>query len=324
MDTALFVTASNEHGADFIVAELNRRGVPLLRLNLDDEPVNLDVRLDDGGTWSGQIGQYGRSAQLRDVGAIWCRSIRRPAVDSSIVSSRAREWAAAQDQRALAAVLRCLPGPWINHPDRTRAASHKALQLSAAAELGFRVPRTLVTNSGDTAASWSAELGRPVLCKPFDPGGTIPHGWVPAAPITGPIPGGALGAQSIFQEIVYGTSMRVTVVGNRTFATRITPAPDDPSIDWRLGQAEADMQPAIIPEDVRERLAAFQLRFGLTYGAYDFIVTPDGTWWFLEINPVGQYGFVELRTGQPIAAAIADHLCPESASPDSTHQVMAS
>ncbi|MFG2909502.1 hypothetical protein ACGF13_31115 [Kitasatospora sp. NPDC048286] len=44
------------------------------------------------------------------------------------------------------------------------------------------------------------------------------------------------------------------------------------------------------------------------YGAFDFVVSPSGEWTFLEVNPNGQYGFVEQATGLPITAAICDYL----------------
>src|SRR6266851_4864116 len=43
-------------------------------------------------------------------------------------------------------------------------------------------------------------------------------------------------------------------------------------------------------------------------GALDFLVTPEGKWVFLEINPNGQWAWIEEETGLPIAAAIADAL----------------
>jgi hypothetical protein len=41
--------------------------------------------------------------------------------------------------------------------------------------------------------------------------------------------------------------------------------------------------------------------FGLVYGAIDMIRIPDGSYVFLENNPVGQFGWVEGRTGVPLA-----------------------
>lgn len=48
--------------------------------------------------------------------------------------------------------------------------------------------------------------------------------------------------------------------------------------------------------------------FGLVYGALDFVITPSGEWVLLEINPTGQYGFVENATGAALTAQLADLL----------------
>lgn len=44
---------------------------------------------------------------------------------------------------------------------------------------------------------------------------------------------------------------------------------------------------------------------GLAYAAFDFAEDTDGIWWFLECNQGGQFGFVELETGQPVSEAVA-------------------
>ena len=46
------------------------------------------------------------------------------------------------------------------------------------------------------------------------------------------------------------------------------------------------------------------------------IVTPEGELVFLEINPSGQFGFVEQRTGLPILSCLADVLIAGSACSD--------
>lgn len=47
---------------------------------------------------------------------------------------------------------------------------------------------------------------------------------------------------------------------------------------------------------------------GLVYGALDFVVTPDGQWVFLEVNPGGQFGWLQLYTGLSMTDALADVL----------------
>jgi glutathione synthase/RimK-type ligase-like ATP-grasp enzyme len=63
-----------------------------------------------------------------------------------------------------------------------------------------------------------------------------------------------------------------------------------------------------LPDDVADKLRGLMHRLGLIYGAIDLRLTPDGRYVFLEINPAGQFLYVEQQTGQPIAAALAARL----------------
>jgi glutathione synthase/RimK-type ligase-like ATP-grasp enzyme len=70
--------------------------------------------------------------------------------------------------------------------------------------------------------------------------------------------------------------------------------------------------PHDLPRDVERRCVALVGRLGLTYGAIDMIVTPDGRYVFLEINPSGLYQWIEVATGLPITDAICDLLIAAS------------
>jgi D-alanine-D-alanine ligase-like ATP-grasp enzyme len=53
--------------------------------------------------------------------------------------------------------------------------------------------------------------------------------------------------------------------------------------------------------------------FGLNYGAVDMILTPDDRYVFLEINPAGEFFWLELKNPKfPVSAAIADVLLGEA------------
>ena len=45
---------------------------------------------------------------------------------------------------------------------------------------------------------------------------------------------------------------------------------------------------------------------GLCFGAIDLVLTPDGRYVFLEINPSGQWEWIESLTGLPISEALCD------------------
>ena len=111
--------------------------------------------------------------------------------------------------------------------------------------------------------------------------------------------------------------LRVTVVGERVFAARIdSQASRLTALDWRhyedpkVGYAAYDL-----PRDVADRCVRLVAGLGLSFGALDFIVTPDGRHVFLELNVNGQWAFVEMLTGMPIGDAIADWLAEAVAAP---------
>lgn len=113
----------------------------------------------------------------------------------------------------------------------------------------------------------------------------------------------------LFQEwIDKRHEVRLTVVGDRFFAVEIHAGSEAAKVDWRADYSSLSYKPAVVPKDVRRRVMAFMAHFGLVFGAFDFIVTPGGDWRFLEVNPNGQWSWIEHKTGVPISRAIADLL----------------
>jgi glutathione synthase/RimK-type ligase-like ATP-grasp enzyme len=69
-----------------------------------------------------------------------------------------------------------------------------------------------------------------------------------------------------------------------------------------------EWKPYELPPDVNDRLLRLMDRFGLNYGAIDIIVTPEKRHVFLEVNPVGEFFWLERCPGLGISSAIADVL----------------
>lgn len=105
--------------------------------------------------------------------------------------------------------------------------------------------------------------------------------------------------------------MRATVVGTRAFTAAIdSGAKARADDDWqREGAALVEeWEHHQLPPDTESKLLRLADEFGLNYGAADFILTPDGRHVFLEINPAGEFFWLEQRPGLPISAALADVL----------------
>jgi hypothetical protein len=113
----------------------------------------------------------------------------------------------------------------------------------------------------------------------------------------------------LFQEWVdKAYEVRLTVVGEQLFAARIDAGSSRARTDWRSDYRSLTYSLVEPPNQVTRAVHRLMFDLHLTYGALDFVVTPDGRWVFLELNPNGQWGWIQLATGQPIAAAIAERL----------------
>jgi glutathione synthase/RimK-type ligase-like ATP-grasp enzyme len=80
--------------------------------------------------------------------------------------------------------------------------------------------------------------------------------------------------------------------------------------DWRRDGLRMlqDWQPYQLPVEVEDKLLRLMNYFSLNYGAIDIILTPDGKHVFLELNPSGEFFWLERSPGLPISEAIADLL----------------
>ncbi len=112
------------------------------------------------------------------------------------------------------------------------------------------------------------------------------------------------------REISKASDLRVTVVGDDVFAVSIdSQTQTETEVDWRKGDG-LQLGHAItqLPDEIASRCVELVRAMDLRFGAIDLIEDREGRYWFLEINPNGQWAWLETRTGAPIASAIVDEL----------------
>jgi glutathione synthase/RimK-type ligase-like ATP-grasp enzyme len=244
---------------------------------------------------------------LGRVGAAWWRRPQMPSPSAALTRPDHRLFAANETHEALRGLWHAMNAFWVNDPGRDEVASRKLLQLRVAQEVGLEIPTTLVTNDVQEARAFLDRHGyREVICKAFS---ATEQQWretrlireqelaeldsVQYAPV-------------IFQRYVPAeVDVRVTVVGSELFAAAIHSQESAYPIDFRMDMGNTRIEAAELPGTVSDGLLELMRRLGLVYGAIDLRRTPDGRHVFLEINPAGQWLFVEAATRQPIAKALA-------------------
>lgn len=99
--------------------------------------------------------------------------------------------------------------------------------------------------------------------------------------------------------------MRLTIVGRQAYPVRIdTQNP----VDWRVDYHNHRYTLITCPKDVLMRCYQMMDDFSLVFGAFDFIITPEGQWIFLEVNPNGQWLWLEQNLGLDISKRIVEYL----------------
>jgi glutathione synthase/RimK-type ligase-like ATP-grasp enzyme len=120
-----------------------------------------------------------------------------------------------------------------------------------------------------------------------------------------------------FQEMLpKSLEIRATVVGQRVMSAAVdSQVSTRATHDWRRDGVRMlqDWKPYQLPVEVEEKILRLMDYFSLNYGAVDIILTPDGKHIFLELNPCGEFFWLERSPGLPISDAIADVLLGHAA-----------
>jgi len=104
--------------------------------------------------------------------------------------------------------------------------------------------------------------------------------------------------------------LRITIVGQKMFTCAIHSQDSEQTrIDWRRYDfRNVKHLPYQLPEKIKQKLHKLMKIWNLSFGAIDMILTPEGKYVFLEINPNGQWLWIEQLTEMPISRVIAELL----------------
>lgn len=309
----LIVSTIADIATDYVVHALIKAGVSHHRLNTEELPFKstLAFNIDNSNTTS-LIFDHDESPQ---PSAIWYRKVRSP-VCPELMDKGVYEFCLQENRAALLGSLTSINTSWMSHPASVWQAEFKPFQLQLAKQVGLKIPRTLITNEPAAISDAFNSLGS-MIVKPCRSGYAVVNGeersiytsrllkehlefldearWSPA----------------IYQELIPKRfDIRATVVGTEIFAAAID-SQSDPSavVDWRHTDNPQLPHYAIeLPNRLQDALLELMSKLGLTFGAIDLVQTPDGEFIFLEVNPNGQWLWIDDQLELGISDAIATWL----------------
>jgi hypothetical protein len=244
-------------------------------------------------------------AVLDDVRSVWWRRPSRCSIPSSVDPSH-DNFRQSECDDFIQGLLWSLDVVWINDPGAQHVASRKVVQLETAIAIGLPVPETLITNDPAAAADFFSSRQKRTIYKRTGTGSEqftetrlmkdadlSRLAAINLAPTT-------------FQEFIEAEcDLRVVWVAGEALAVRIDSQAGVGWVDSRLDNSVA-FEPYELPARVSELLNLLMRKLGLAFGVIDLRVSAvDGQIYFLEVNPQGQFAYLEIKSGLPIFQSLA-------------------
>lgn len=312
MKSVLLLTNTRDTSTDWIVEKLRYRNINFIRLNSDllDQcsirvtPTEFLYRDTINREWN----------LLDTVGVVYLRRPDPPV--TARFGCDPEEYAVTQyiegQWNALVRGLQVLNAEWINPLAANRLAESKIAQLHMAQNIGFNLPKTLITNDPNEAKKFASEqnsivskaLDAPLLELP-DHSDFIYTQLIDKKHLND-CDAELRMAPTIFQQaITQKTDIRVTVIGNTTISAEIKCSTDE--IDWRrVSSDQIKLKQTTLDQDLQKKCIAFVRALGLIYGSIDFVRYKNELF-FLELNPSGEWGWLQY-SGLPISDSIVDSI----------------
>lgn len=316
----LILTEPTDPHADHMEQKLRERGAEFIRFDPAEFPSNAEISHSFGvnGQLESRLSLGRKRVDLDDLKSVWYRRPGASVPHAEIADKLTRDYVVEECKRFMHDTWNSLDSLWLPGPESViRRAELKASQLKAAGSIGFELPPTLFTNSpadfldfyrkhnGNIVSKLTSSALYKYIAKDFSrytqvvSRRDVAHSRsIRLSPV-------------IFQAYVpKRVELRITVVGGEVFAAEIhSQHSNHTRHDWRrYDHFQTPYFPHELPAHVQQLCVQLVERLGLCYGAIDMVLTPDDRYVFLEINPNGQYLWIEIMTGLPISDAVCDLL----------------
>lgn len=311
----LVLSNSSDATADYGCKEFTKAGVRFVRLDTDTISSRAKVSYGIDGP---RLHLGNQILDPKGVTGVWFRRPEPLLFDGGDLDERETKLRAAEWQAALQGFFAHIPVEnWINHPANNAQASHKLEQLTRAKTHGLRVPRSILSQDADTVNDFWASCNRRIIIKP------LALGYIEAETLSDGIiytreveeshleDLDLLGSSPCFfqERIEKSLDVRVTVIDGAVVAVGMehVALTGEQVLDVRRDDMRTvRYRKLIMPAAENRSLLQLLNSYGLRFAAVDFVIDQHGSWTFLEINPNGQWAWLDLEAGTRIVDLLAN------------------
>ena len=315
----LIVSNKTDLATDYLILRLHERSVPFLRINTEDYLSSWDVcfSIEKNGTHVVIRKEGQESLSVESFTGAYIRQPKMPNLD---IVDEDKEFAKREVGETLKSLWRAIDeSVWLNAPHRLLRASNKPEQLTIANSIGFNIPDTYVGANYESIKKFYGDHSGEIIAKAVKHGFNFDRDKARVA-ATQKIDEAALDSLKdyvaipmIFQNhIAKKYDIRVIVVGSEVFVTAIeSQNHEETKIDWRLSDCykiPLTQYEITLPQKIKNLCLDITKSFNLRYSAIDLVLGKDGVYYFLELNPNGQWAWVEQLGIHKIRDTIIDIL----------------
>lgn len=315
----LIITNKDDVTTDFIINKLNKIGQAYYRLNTDTFLFEVDINFNiEKEEYILIDHQKKQEIDLSTVKSVYFRRPKLPKMKIKSLSRGEAEFINREITAVLEGIYRILKNLfWVNHVACIREAENKLYQLIIARKIGFEIPKSIITTMQNQANIFLRELQGKCIIKSIK-NGNIDDPKCPKVVFTtlitdcdNNILDGVSDCPTYLQRNIEKIAdVRVTVVGKKTFPAIIRSQEfQETKIDWRKGQnTKIKHERLKLPPEIETKCVELTNLLGLKFSAIDLVLDKNMRFIFLEINPNGQWGWIEKRLNYDISGEIVDLL----------------
>ncbi len=275
-----------------------------------------ELTVRGGITWSSQTeapcllpNVHGGTIDVTTLNALWVRRVSGlQTLPDGIDASHELHIRVSVEKALEGLLVNEFNGRWVSHPVASRLAENKLLQLRAAQKAGIRIPATLVSQHPEQIRSFCAAYPGAIIKPVSSPRGVE---FVSTSVVSQELlenDDSLSLAPAIYQECVPGARhLRISVMGERCEAALV----ESEILDWRT-DLTIPFSRYPLGDDLQRRMQVVLRELGLAMGVFDLKLIGDDEPVFLEVNPQGQFLFVEALAGISLADQVAAFLVDQA------------
>ena len=301
-DSILIITSSYDRTIDYIIKKYNN--IDFFRYDTDHY-ANYNLTISNDG-WT--IKSSDNEVSNKQIKSIYYRKPSFPNLDQ--YEPLYHHYMQKEIFASIDGIVEAFQGNCLTKPSILRRAENKILQLYTAEEIGFETPRSLISNSNLELSLFSKK--KQSIVKPLSMGRFYSKEdlyYVQTNMVEANYEFCNLELSPIYMQeyIPKDYEIRLTFIDNNYFGVKIE---SSNKVDWRASDSVNNYVTIQIPDIIIEKCRKLLTLLNLQFGAFDFIVS-RGQYIFLEVNPNGQWGWLEENLNLDISLKIINFLCGE-------------